>query len=128
MNGGAKEAARGDDLIAGLEQAQADRKNGRHARGRGHAILGPFKGGQALFEHLHRGIGKPRVDRPLLLILEASRRLLRIVKNKTRSQEHGLGVLTKGGAMRAVSHGAGRKLLGGFLAHSCAFLSLTRPS
>eukprot|EP00952_Eustigmatos_sp_NYUAD-ZCMA_P000414 1430-Eustigmatos_ZCMA.PRE.1 len=68
------------------------RCNGRHARGEGHRLIGPFQGRQPLLEGLHRGVGEARVHVAGLLAAEARGRLGRRTEHVGRGHGDGLAM------------------------------------
>ena len=73
---GAEQRARGDDVIAGLEEAQQRGGDGRHAGGGGARGLGALQQAHALLEHGDGRIGEAAVDEARVLVLEARLGLL----------------------------------------------------
>jgi hypothetical protein len=70
---GAEHAARRDEMVALLEQPENRGGHGRHSGGGRHARLRAFHGGQAILEHLHRGVGEARIDVARLFVGELAR-------------------------------------------------------
>ena len=60
-----------------FSRPSASRRDRRHARRRGDARLGALERGEAVLEHLHRGIGEARVDVARLFVGELARRFAR---------------------------------------------------
>ena len=63
-------------MVTGLDLAHQRRRNRRHAGGCGARCLGALKQGHALLEHGNCRVGKPPVDKTLILALEARLGLL----------------------------------------------------
>ncbi len=61
-DGRAEHAARDQHVVAGAAQAHHQGEDRRHARRRGHRLLGSFEGGDALLEGAYRGVGVARID------------------------------------------------------------------
>ena len=67
LEGGSEHRLRIDHVIARLEQAEAHQHDGRHARRRGQAGLGPLHRRQTHFQAGHRRVARATVGVPLLL-------------------------------------------------------------
>ncbi len=106
MNGRAKHVGGADHVVAGTQNRQTGRRDGRHAGGDGKAVLGALERGKALLEHADRRIGEARVDVALGFTGKALCRLRRVVKHETRGQEDRLAVLVELRALRAGAHSA----------------------
>ena len=100
----AEHGARGDDVVAGLEEAQQRGGDGRHAGGGGARGFGAFQQPHALLEHGDGGIGEARIDEARVLVLEAGLGLLGAVVDERLGEEQRLGGLAEGRAQRAAVH------------------------
>ena len=105
--GAAKDGPRRDDVIPGLQQPQTGGKDGRHARGRGHAAFPAFQGRQTLLEGLDRGVGEAGIDVAGLVPAEARRRLGGAGEDEAGGGEDGLAMLALGGTVMAGADGQG---------------------
>ena len=78
------ELARGDELIAGLEQRMEHERLRRVARGDGKRRRAAFERRDPLLQHRLGGIGDARVDVAERLEIEQSRGMLDVVEDKGR--------------------------------------------
>jgi hypothetical protein len=103
--GRAEQAARGDDVVARLEQRHHGRQDGRHAAGRGDAAFRAFQGGQAVLHHRHGRVGEARIDHALLGAGKARGGLGGIGEDEAGGQVERLGMLAELAALLPRAHG-----------------------
>ena len=116
----AEQRLRRDDVVAGLEVAEEDGGDRRHAARRRPRGPGAFEKPHALLEHGDGRVGVARIDEAGLLALEARRRLLGAVVDVALGQEDRLGVLAELRAEDAAVDELGRRPEG----LRCAFVLL----
>ena len=103
--GGAKDAARSHDMLAGLHQGHHRGQDRRHAAGGGDASLGAFQGSQAILQRSHRRIGEAGVDVAGFGTGEPRRSLGGTAEDKARCQVECFGMLVELAALLAGAHG-----------------------
>ena len=101
-------------MVAGLEVGQQGGMYGGHAGG-GHATgFGTFEQGEAVFQHLDRGVAEAAVLEVRDRALEGGLGLGGVVVDEAGGQEQGFGGLAEGGALDASMHEKGVGAVGGF--------------
>ena len=93
---GAEKTARADDMVAFLEQPEADCKDRGHTGGCGDTGLPAFHRGKPLLETAHRGIRETGIDVAGLFAGETRCRFGCGAEDKARGRENGLRVLSLG--------------------------------
>ncbi len=104
VTAGAEHGARGDDVVAGLQERQQARGDGGHAGGGGAGHLGAFQKAHALLEHGDRRVGEARILETRILVLETRFRLLGGLVDEALGQEERFGGLAELGAQHAAVH------------------------
>ena len=100
----AEDAARGDDVVAALQQPHHARQDRRHAGSHRDALFRAFQRGEPLLEHRHGRIGEARIDVARLLADEARGGLCGALVHEARCQEQRLAVLAELAAHRPGAH------------------------
>ncbi len=107
LHGGAKDRARGDDMLASAHQTHHRGQNRRHAGSKSDATFSAFQGCQSFLEHADAGIGETCVDRPGFGAGKARGGFGGAAENEAGSQEHRLGMFLELAALGAGAHSQG---------------------
>ena len=107
LDGRAEHGTRAQHVVTGLEHAQAQHENRRHARSRADASLSAFERGQALLEAGDRGVAVAAVGVTVFFAREAARRGLGRGLHVAAGQVQGFGVFAIRAARHGLAHGQG---------------------
>jgi hypothetical protein len=106
----AKNALRGDDVLAAFHQSHYASEDRRHAGSGGDAALRAFERCEPLLQCCHGRIGVARIHHARIFARETRRRLRRVLENEARRQVQRLGMLVELAAVNARAHRQGLEL------------------